>query len=557
MRFRVVLLTLALSLFAFPVFAHGNLASSSPASNERLDESPDAIRMTFTEVVERGGSRITLFNLAGEEIASGGQPDAEDPFTLVLTLPDTLEHDIYTVAWRVLSAADGHTTQGAYSFGVGVAAGAKQVIVINETARLESVLARWLEMFAAALTVGVLAFVVLVWWPGLAQGLPDRNRQFIRLLRIGWVLFGLSLVIGLLAQGAIAAGASVTDALADGTTFSLLGSSVYGQLWLTRLALWVIFGVLVLRTRPDKLHVRPLIIVAILLTVLPSFISHARALGSVDALVNDMLHRVAATLWIGGLVAWVAALWDDLTLTTKPVSRAVTRFSNLARFYVLLLATGGLFAAIQHIPDGDALSDTAYGRAMAVKGLVFAVMFAIAGFNLLVVEPRLKKGPDHWIGTLRLTISAEMMLGGIIILLSAVMASTMPSEEVVALREQAAVIANAPDENPYFGMVVQDNVMLHLEIYPATAGENEFTVTAYDADSGEPLENISRLRLRFTHLEQDLGETVQQLEDAGEGLYQATGGNLSLPGDWRIRVTLQRPDAFDNVMDFELTIPLP
>ncbi|NOG52707.1 MAG: hypothetical protein HND48_27115 [Chloroflexi bacterium] len=45
------------------------------------------------------------------------------------------------------------------------------------------------------------------------------------------------------------------------------------------------------------------------LAVLPSLVSHARALGSADAVLNDMaLHRTGAALWVGGLAAWIVVL---------------------------------------------------------------------------------------------------------------------------------------------------------------------------------------------------------------------------------------------------------
>jgi mono/diheme cytochrome c family protein len=36
----------------------------------------------------------------------------------------------------------------------------------------------------------------------------------------------------------------------------------------------------------------------------------------------------------------------------------------------------------------------------------------------------------------------------------------------------------------------------------------------------------------------------------GEGNYVASGTNLSLPGEWRIRVMMQRPGEYDTVVDF-------
>lgn len=556
MRFRVLALICLLLLLTLPASAHANLTGASPTTNARLDAAPTEIRLTFTEPLEQSFSSIRVFDLSGEEIMRGGAVDADDPMTMTLAITQELPDDVYTVAWRAVSSADGHTTQGTYSFGVGMAAGSRSVVAINETAQVGMVVARWLDMAATALTLGVAVFALVVWRQGAAQGLPSRDGRFVRLMGAGWVLAGAGLLVGALAQAANVSGGSLMDALSDGSLLRLLQDSAYGHLWLARLGVWVGYGVALYaaRTRPVLWSV--LFGLSIGLAVLPSLNSHARALSGGETIINDMLHRVTAALWIGGLAGWVTALWPDITMAAKPVGKAVTRFSNLARFYVLVLALGGLFAALQHVPSADALIDTGYGRALMVKGVLFAVMFVLAGVNLLGVERWLKKGSEDAIGVLRLTVSAEMMLGGAIMVMSAVMASTVPSRDVLALRAEAAE-TTAPQGDPYFGMEIIDEVMMHLEVYPGVAGENEFIVAPYLLENSTPIDDATRVQLRFTHAEQDLGETRLDLIPMGDGTYIASGTNLSLPGEWRVRVTMRRPDAFDTLFDFNVTIPLP
>lgn len=285
-------------------------------------------------------------------------------------------------------------------------------------------LARWIDMAGAALTLGVFAFAATVWRPGAAQGLPVREARFVRLMWIGWAIYGLGTVLGFLSQSG-----------ADGSAL----------VWLGRAALWIVFGV-ALRTsgvQPQRWQI--FLLLGFGFAVLPSLISHARDAGSADALINDMLHRVAAALWIGGLAGWIAALWGGGASNIKAVGKAVSRFSNLARFYVLLLAGGGLFAAIQYIPSSEALVDTGYGRALVVKGVLFGLMFALAGFNLLFAERRLKRGEESWLRVLRLTVGAELALGMAVMLMSAVMAVSVPARDIVAARETAGEVRGPAD----------------------------------------------------------------------------------------------------------------
>lgn len=546
-----------LFLLSLRVGALAILIEATPGPNERTDTSPASIQLEFSEPIEPVFSVIRVNDLSGSEILTGGIVDPSDPFTLSLGVPTDLPDGVFTVSWRVFSAADGSTIQGSYAFGVGMAAGTRSSQFIDETIRPEVTIARWIDMLGAALTLGVVTFAFGVWRPGASQGLASRDDRFLALMRAGWAAAGAGILLGLLAQAATVTNGSILGSITDGSAVRILTDSSYAPIWIGRVMVWAVYGA-VLATAPSRPALwSALFGLGIGLAVLPSLISHARALGSFDALINDMAHRTSAALWVGGLIAWISAIWPDLPLTAKPVSRAVTRFSNLARFYVMLLAAGGLFAAIQHIPSSDVLLSTAYGRALTVKGALFGLMFAIAAFNLLVVEKRLKRGADLWIPTLRLSVSAEMMLGAALMLMSAVMASTIPSRDVINLRGQSSQITRTSQGSLYFGMEIQDPVMMHFEVFPGVAGENEFIVSPYHLADTAPILDATRVRLLFTHLEQNLGESELDAVPDGSGNYTVSGPNLSLPGRWRVEITLQQPGEIDSVIAFEVTIPLP
>src|SRR5690606_27488565 len=79
-------------------------------------------------------------------------------------------------------------------------------------------------------------------------------------------------------------------------------------------------------------------------------------------------------------------------------------------------------------------------------------------------------------------------------------------------------------------------------------------VSAYD-ENGTPIEDASRIRLRFDNLDQNLGQSeLRPVYDPDLGTYTVEGSNLSTPGNWRIRMTIQRPGQFDLVTDFEAEI---
>jgi methionine-rich copper-binding protein CopC len=142
------LLTLLLTLLG-SVFAHAELASSTPADGEVVDTSPTEVTLTFTEAVEVRFSTFKVYpltadidpaaedaqarlgglagQLVSEVLETRGDEDARADTgvstgertaeTITLTLKPDLAAGVYVVMWRVL-AVDAHSTQGFMTFRV-------------------------------------------------------------------------------------------------------------------------------------------------------------------------------------------------------------------------------------------------------------------------------------------------------------------------------------------------------------------------------------------------------------------------------------------------------
>jgi methionine-rich copper-binding protein CopC len=119
------ILSLAVAWLALPAVAgwrasaHAQLVASSPGAGEVVAEAPSQLVLVFSEELEEGFSSFDLTDADGATIATRqGTVDPEDSFQLVGDLPP-LADGVYQVRWRSLSAADGHTASGFFSFGVG------------------------------------------------------------------------------------------------------------------------------------------------------------------------------------------------------------------------------------------------------------------------------------------------------------------------------------------------------------------------------------------------------------------------------------------------------
>src|SRR5262249_54821948 len=112
------------------------------------------------------------------------------------------------------------------------------------------------------------------------------------------------------------------------------------------------------------------------------------------AIAADWLHQVAVAVWVGGLFALAALLWR-LDWTPPGTGRAQAlglhppRLSRLALARVPLLAVTGTYQALLSLGSWAAFLDTASGRTLLLKIILFSVMAVLGAYHFLVVQPRL------------------------------------------------------------------------------------------------------------------------------------------------------------------------
>src|SRR6266540_2966329 len=105
---------------ADPAGAHAMLRGSDPAGGASLDRSPAAVTLHFTEAPDPALSVVHVLDTAGHAVSTGPAV-ALAGSRLRAPLP-VLGAGTYTVTWRATSRVDGHVSQGAFAFGVGLPA---------------------------------------------------------------------------------------------------------------------------------------------------------------------------------------------------------------------------------------------------------------------------------------------------------------------------------------------------------------------------------------------------------------------------------------------------
>ena len=443
-----------------PAFGHAAFVASTPDPGARLDDPPAALTLGFTEPLNRQLSTATVVGVAdGKRVAA----TVRDPSArqLVVKTAKPLGRGAYRVQWHTVSTQDGHALEGSYSFGVRVAAaGGEHTVEQSPLARggwLRVVL-RGLLYAAALVLVAALALPLLVPGTGRRWPVPDRLRGVIdvepvrdRVGRRTADVAGLAVfaaVAATLAEAADAAGSVSPVGLAD---FLLANEAGVGRV-LVVIAL-VAATLTWQRRRPIAAVLSMLALGAIAAS------GHAAsATPRLPSILNDWLHLVAASVWLGGIALLVMVWGPALRRADQPERLAVARevlvpFGRVALPAFVLVVLTGLVSLVTELGRLDALWTTSYGRVLAVKVSLVALVAALSAVHALRLRPRLlaanphpssRTERRHW----RL-VRLEPVVGiGVIGAVALLVAFPLPPRQLVDAADEAQAATPACDPCP-------------------------------------------------------------------------------------------------------------
>lgn len=585
-----ILALLLTALFVSKSQAHASLLRSDPADGAILGEAPREVRLWFDEPISIRFSSAQLFDVNSRPVPIDGiRGDASDPTLLIITLPE-LPEGTYTILWKILSESDGHLNQGMLVYGIGQGDGSEMGSVVAPEAGappLVEVILRWLNFTLLAGMVGAAAMARLVLAPTARHGPADPTTGPIlaaarrRVITLAIVCTGLGLLIGLgllLWQGY-----ALRQTLPEGTSFLSVGRQVLtqtrlGTLWLARqISLLITGGLLLVILQPaagrpprrvtfseQKLWLAADFFLLALLAI-QSLGSHAAGLrvNVIPALVADVLHLLAASLWVGGLLALAVALLPLVRRHQAEASALIRAgwkpFGWVAVLSVGLLAATGLYSAGQQVATPDALLSTLYGQALIGKIGLVLVTGAFGLLNSMLLHPRLAsplarplRRPAGWtpipLKRFPLLVVAEVTLGLAILLVTGlVTASEAP-------RGSEFSLASGDIPNSLSQKV--DDVVITLSAKPNRPGQNVLTVFASSTRRPTPA-GIARVIVRFTYLDQESGRLSADAEELEPGRYLLGGSQLSLAGNWQVDVVVRRLGLEDSVAHFDWIVAPP
>ena len=267
-----------------------------------------------------------------------------------------------------------------------------------------------------------------------ANALVTFDAWFWRVTIVGAIvalLSGLSLLLAVTANMA----GSAAAALDPDTISTVLFNTSFGRVWCWRL----LFAFLLIGACLAPLARRrmpAILVLSLLLLVSLGWVGHAvegQGVASLVHQINQMVHLLAAGLWLGGLVplTWLlgrarspsGAAWISVARDVVP------RFSHMGYVAVALLAATGAINTLLLVGSVEALAGTPYGRLLSLKILLFSVMVVLALINRFRLLPRLRREPQPSapIAALARSVLFEQALGFAVLAVVSVLGTWPPA----------------------------------------------------------------------------------------------------------------------------------
>lgn len=282
--------------------------------------------------------------------------------------------------------------------------------------------ARWLQFGAAVILFGVPVFALY----GLNAEARAFEQGWLKRVLIGASVIGILAALMMLCAEAAEMSGEATQAFDPATIWSVASGTSFGAIWALRLVLVCAMLVLVLAF-PRRAGLAALSVCGALVAASLAWLGHGGEGGPVLGVLHqsaDVLHILAASLWIGALVVLVRVLHSG---DGASAHHALTRFSGIGVLVVATLVITGVvntWALIQPRPIGAAIA-TPYGIVLLVKLGLFAVMLVLAALNRWVLSPRLA-GAEGEAKALRRSVGAETVLAVLVIAAVAVLGVLEP-----------------------------------------------------------------------------------------------------------------------------------
>jgi cytochrome c oxidase assembly factor CtaG len=218
-------------------------------------------------------------------------------------------------------------------------------------------------------------------------------------------------------------GTSITGALDANSLRSFISQIELGRYMFVQFSLALIISSIVFRIRTVAVA-NALLLLSFIAVIAPIFASHAASSGSHALAIGSLIvHVVALTFWVGGLIAITALSAADRAI-------ALPRFSALALWSVVAVVASGVANAWARLNFQSAWSSD-YARLVIVKVVITSVLIYFGVLNR-----------RHLSGKWQISLPnlSRLLVVEVMIMLGAVLVGSRLSSMQPPLREEGAIL---------------------------------------------------------------------------------------------------------------------
>jgi copper resistance protein D len=300
---------------------------------------------------------------------------------------------------------------------------------------------RWLQLASNMILIGGCVFLAIAW-----QARTTFAPWFARLERtLPWLAVALLLgLLGLLATTTAQATGVAENAWRPGSWLELLQKTRIGLIWKVRAALaLLVFGVALYIRFSHRARWQYVMYatVAALTLAAGSLASHSAADElSVTSVLPYALHTVLASVWFGGLPAFLTVLFaatgKQLHQPTDQIDiQPLKHFSKMALPVMIAVVATGIIVADRMVDTSYAsLFATIWGWLLNTKLLLLAVILVIASRARFVWLPSLSQNEDVAADggrKLRKWVTLEVLLASALVLAATLLSNAVPAKHTV------------------------------------------------------------------------------------------------------------------------------
>lgn len=291
---------------------------------------------------------------------------------------------------------------------------------------------RWLQYSGAVVLLGAPLFLLYSF-----RGADGPNLDWARsALILAAIVVALGSLAALVAQTAVMAG-SLSEAVKPASLSFMVTGTGLGLAMIVRAAVALLGLVAVVALKPGRVLWGLTVAAGLVVAASFAWTGHGAATegpGGPLHLVADIVHAVAAAMWLGALAALTILLMRRAAPDDLAIHRALHGFAGLGTLAVGLLVLTGLvnswfLVGPQRVAD---LGANLYGQLLIAKLVLFALMFALAAGNRFRLTPGLGsvlgggEDPRQALQRLRRSVVAETLVGAALLVVVAVMGTLAP-----------------------------------------------------------------------------------------------------------------------------------